>query len=84
MCSRPTCCADFASRKPDLTGKSTLLDTLAGRLPRSVLKTGTMLVNGHTSSLTFGKSVRCIHSLSEAACSHQWYLAFVPPVAIMA
>ncbi|GFR44953.1 hypothetical protein Agub_g6261 [Astrephomene gubernaculifera] len=41
---------------PSGCGKSTLLDGLAGRLPASVEQTGEVLLNGHKSILTFGRT----------------------------
>ncbi|EFJ40488.1 hypothetical protein VOLCADRAFT_99753 [Volvox carteri f. nagariensis] len=41
---------------PSGCGKTTLLDGLAGRLPSSVNRRGTVLINGHNSRLTYGLS----------------------------
>lgn len=41
---------------PSGCGKTTLLDTLAGRLANGVTKSGTVLLNGHKSRLTYGVS----------------------------
>lgn len=41
---------------PSGCGKTTLLDTLAGRLANGVTKSGTVLLNGHKSKLTYGVS----------------------------
>lgn len=41
---------------PSGCGKTTLLNTLSGRQPGSVKVTGDLLVNGHKSSLAFGRS----------------------------
>lgn len=36
------------------SGKTTLLDTLAGRMPSNLTRTGSILVNGHASTLSYG------------------------------
>eukprot|EP00798_Chlamydomonas_sp_ICE-L_P028073 gene28073-31177_t len=49
-------CAMLAIMGPSGCGKTTLLDTLSGRQPSSVKVSGDVLLNGHPSSLSYGRS----------------------------
>eukprot|EP00798_Chlamydomonas_sp_ICE-L_P023819 gene23819-9382_t len=49
-------CAMLAIMGPSGCGKTTLLDTLSGRQPSSVKVSGDVLLNGHPSGLSYGRS----------------------------
>ena len=51
---------------PSGCGKSTLLDSLSGRLAGSAVLTGSVMVNGHATQLSYGRAA--FVTQDEGAC----------------